>query len=156
MSFGCEVWGPWILTCDIPKEAFQNSIEQVRLSFNRVLLSLKSFTPSWNVYRELGVYPLQVFVARQLIRFVIKLWQMPANTWARKVMWDAWLLYKSDNCDNWCARLHRFLSAAGIQPCQWVADGNIPLYDDKLCERVLMLKCHGVFLQPGLSSKLAA
>jgi hypothetical protein len=156
LSFGCEVWGPWMLFADLQNKAFQSNIEQVRLSFFRVLLSLKSSTPSWNVYRELGAYPMQVFVARQLVRFISKLWRMPDNTWARKVMWDAWLLYKTQNCDNWCARLHGFLSSMGIQPYQWVADGNIPLYDDKHCERILQVKCHTVFLQPGLSSKLAA
>jgi hypothetical protein len=156
LSFGCEVWGPWMLFADIQNKAFQSKIEQVKLSFFRVLLSLKSSTPSWSVYRELGAYPMQVFVARQLVRFITKLWRMPDSTWARKVMWDAWLLYKTHDCDNWCARLHGFLSSAGIQPYQWVADGNIPLYDDKHCERILKSKCHMVFLQPGLSSKLAA
>lgn len=149
------MWGPWFLSADIGNKAFQSNSEQVRLSFLRVLLSLKSSTPSWNVYRELGAYPLQIFVARQLVRFITKLWHMPENTWARKVMWDAWLMYKTQQCDNWCARLDGFLSSVGIQPYVWVGNGVVPLFDDKQCERVLKAKCHDVFLHPGLSSKLA-
>jgi hypothetical protein len=156
LSFGCEVWGPWLLSSDWTNKAFQSKIEQVRLSFMRVLLSLKSSTPAWNVYRELGMYPLQVFVTRQLIRFINKLWQMPESTWARKVMWDAWWMFKSHQCDNWCARLHSFLSAMGIQPLEWVGEGVVPLYDDRQCEIVLKAKCHAVFLQPGLPSKMAS
>jgi hypothetical protein len=52
LSFGCEVWTPWLLSSDWSNKAFQSKIEQVRLSFVRVLLSLKSSTPAWNVYRE--------------------------------------------------------------------------------------------------------
>ena len=156
LTFGCEVWGPWILCTDWSSKAFQSKIEQVRLSFLRVLLSLKSSTPAWNVYRELGMYPLQVFVVRQMIRFINKLWQMPESTWARKVLWDAWWMHKYHQCDNWCSRLHQFLSAVGIQPHQWVGEGVVPLYDDKHCEEVLKAKCHAVFLQPGLTSKLAS
>jgi Reverse transcriptase (RNA-dependent DNA polymerase)/Endonuclease-reverse transcriptase len=156
LTFGCEVWGPWMLSSDWASKAFQSKIEQVRLSFIRVLLSLKSSTPAWNVYRELGAYPLQIFVARQLIKFIHKLWQMPDSTWARKILWDAWWMYKFNQCDNWCARLHSFLSDVGIQPYQWVGDGVVPLYDGKLCESVLKAKCHAVFLQPGLPSKMAS
>lgn len=156
ISFGCEVWGPWLLSSDWANTAFQSKIEQVRLSFMRVLLSLKSSTPSWNVYRELGAYPLQVFVARQLIRFINKLWRMPDSTWARKILWDAWWMYKTHQCVNWCARLHTFLSSVGIQPYEWVGDGVVPLYSAEHCEQVLKAKCHAVFLQPGLSSKLAS
>ena len=85
-----------------------------------------------------------------------KLWQMLESTWARKVLWDAWWMFKSQQCDNWCARLHKFLSAVGIQPHQWVGDGVVPLYDEKHCEAVLKAKCHAVFLQPGLPSKMAS
>jgi hypothetical protein len=51
---------------------------------------LESSTPAWNVYCELGIYPLKVFVVWQLIRFINKLWHMPESTWAWKAMWDAW------------------------------------------------------------------
>jgi hypothetical protein len=71
-------------------------------------------------------------------------------------MWDAWWMFKNHRCDNWCARLHNFLLAIGIQPTVWVGEGVVPLYDDRQCEDVMKAKCHTVFLQPGLSSKMAS
>jgi hypothetical protein len=59
-------------------------------------------------------------------------------------------------CDNWCARLHNFLLAIGIQPTVWIGEGVVPLYDDKQCEIVMKAKCHTVLLQPGLLSKMAS
>jgi hypothetical protein len=170
LTFGCEVWGPWILytkACPAGREwwhcftqdATSNVVEQMRLSFARTLLGLKSSTPVWNVFRELGWYPLQIYVAQQLVRFMNRLWSMPDNTIARIALLEMWHDYLLDDCtDNWCARVHMFLQAAGIDP-----DGSlpgaaldIPVYDERKVVAALRATCHKVFLCPGLPPKLAA
>jgi hypothetical protein len=156
LTFGCEVWGPWALQSDMVEHPAQSVVEQVRLSFLRVMLALKSSTPTWSVYRELGMYPLQIFIARQLVRFINKLWNMPETTWARQAMLEAWVLYRTCGHENWCARLDTFFASMGIQPSQLVHGGVLPLYVDGDVELQLRQKCHTVFLTPGLPSKLAS
>jgi hypothetical protein len=147
LTFGCEVWGPWFLHADFGNNAFSNALEKVRLSFLRLLLGLKSSTPSWNIIREVGWYPLQVFVARQLVRWMNKLWSMHASTVARQAMLECWQLYLDGNSDNWCGKLHAFFSSVGIQPSAFLVDNpNIPLYSERLVVDILQQRCHRVYL----------
>jgi hypothetical protein len=84
----------------------------------------------------------------------IKLWQMPESTFAQKVMWHAWWMFKYHQCDNWCARLTDFL--LGVQPRVQVGERVVPLHDDKQCGIVLMMKVPCCVLQPGLTLKMAS
>jgi hypothetical protein len=164
LTFGCEIWGPWILQADFAADtAFTNAIERVRMSFLRVLLGLKSSTPGWNVIREVGWYPLQVFVARQLVRWMNKLWSMPASTIARQAMQECWQLFFDGNTDNWCGKLHAFFSEVGIQPASFLDEHpSIPIYCEQRVVDTLRCRSHRVYLdllaaQPPLalhSSKL--
>jgi len=107
--------------------------------------------------RELGWYPLQVYVARQLVRFMNRLWDMPAPTLARRAMLEAWHCFLDGHHDGWCARLHGFFTAAGVAPVGYLPeDPRVPLYDEDQVVVVLRKLCHQVFTAPGLSSKLAA
>ncbi len=169
LTFGCEVWGPWILHCraapagqewwqSFTAHATSNLVEQVRLSFARTLLALKSSTPVWTLFRELGWYPIQIFVVQQLVRFMNKLWDMPDSTLARRALHESWNAYLLDDCrDNWAAKLHTFLQAAGVQHVGVVPGTvGVPLYNEHMVVARLQQHCHTVFLQPGLSPKLAA
>lgn len=167
LTFGCEVWGPWILHIagaashdtwihGFHEHPTQNVVDQVRMSFARTLLGLTSSTPVWNILRELGWYPLQVYVARQLVRFMNRLWDMPAATLARRAMLESWHSYFDGCTDGWCARVHTFLTAAGIPACTYLQeDQRIPIYDDRQVLTMLRQLCHQVYLSPGLPSKLA-
>lgn len=154
LTFACEVWGPWILHADLAGKAFENTVEQTRLSFARVLLGLKTSVPSWNVYRELGWYPLMVYVARQVVRYMNKLVDMQSGTWAKMAMLDAWMMYKQHGCMNWCAQFDNFMTALGMQPTE-LYEGLMPIYDDVAVQKALQVKCHQVYLTPTCSSKLA-
>jgi len=146
LTFGCEVWGPWFLHTDFSDRLFDNRLERVRISFLRVLLGLKSSTPSWNVLREVGWYPLQLFVARQLVRWMNKLWSMPAQTIARCALMECWHLHFDGNTDNWCARLRTFFAAFGIQPAAYLPeDHRIPLYSERGVVAALQVASHKVY-----------
>jgi hypothetical protein len=161
LTFGCEVWGPWFLHAGFADGVFQNDLEHVRLSFLRVLFGLKSSTPSWNVLREAGWYPLQLHVARQLVRWMNKLYGMPPNTLARRALLDCWQRYQSGDENNWCGKLQAFFAAVGVQPTAFLA-GGIPLYHERTVLDKLQCRSHMVYtdllaraaLQPNLDSKL--
>jgi hypothetical protein len=156
VTFGCQVWGPWFLKHDIAKDAFDSNIERVRLSFYKLLLQLKSSTSTWCVYRELGIYPLQIFVARQCIRFFNKLFfEFDDTTWARHAMMNAWnrhTQHGGDGMFNWFSVLLRFLQACGIQPKE-IVDG-LPIYDENTVVERLRGICHGVFLAEDAPSRV--
>jgi hypothetical protein len=63
LLYGCEVWG------------FSNNdiIEKVHLKFCKLLLHLKSSTPSYMIYGELGRYPLEIDIKSRIISFWAKL-----------------------------------------------------------------------------------
>ena len=63
LLYGCEVWG------------FSNNdiIEKVHLKFCKLLLHLKSSTPSYMIYGELGRYPLEIDIKSRIISFCAKL-----------------------------------------------------------------------------------
>ena len=48
-------------------------IEKVHLNFCKLLLHLKSFTPSYMIYGELGRYPLEIDIKSRIISFWAKL-----------------------------------------------------------------------------------
>jgi hypothetical protein len=52
LLYGCEVWG------------FGNNeiLERVHLIFCKVLLNLKTSTPNYMVYGELGRYPIDIYI----------------------------------------------------------------------------------------------
>jgi exonuclease III len=156
VTFGCQVWGPWFLKHDIVKDAFDSGIERVRLGFYKLLLQLKSSVSSWCVYREMGIYPLQVFVARQCIRFLNKLMLQFNNTsWARHAMINAWnrhTQHDGGGMFNWFSVLSRFLQSCGIEPKEAIE--GVPIYDEQYVVERLRGICHGAFLSQDAPSKM--
>ena len=63
LLYRCEVWG------------FSNNdiIEKGHLKFCKLLLHLKSSTPSYMIYGELGRYPLEIDIKSRIISFWAKL-----------------------------------------------------------------------------------
>lgn len=109
--------------------------------------------------RELGWYPVQLFVVQQIVRFMNKLWGMHERTLARRALQESWELYLLDDCrENWCAKLHVFMESAGIQPAGYLPGVAVPIpvYDERTVLRNLRAACHQVFLTSGLPPKVAA
>jgi hypothetical protein len=60
LLYGCEVWG----------FGKNEVLERVHLKFCKILLNLKSSTPSYMVYDELGRYPIDIDIkVRTIIIF---------------------------------------------------------------------------------------
>ena len=62
LLYGCELWGYG--NCDI--------IERVHLKFCKMLLHMKSSTPSFMVYGELGRYPLATDIKIRMVSYWAK------------------------------------------------------------------------------------
>jgi hypothetical protein len=69
LLYGCEIWG------------FVNNqdIEKVQLKFLKMILNLKKSTPSYMIYGELGVKPLQIDINSRIINFWSKLTDPTSN-----------------------------------------------------------------------------
>jgi hypothetical protein len=63
LLYGCELWGYG--NCDI-------IIESVHLKFCKMLLHMKSSTPSFMVYGELGRYPLVIDIKIRMVSYWAK------------------------------------------------------------------------------------
>ena len=63
LLYGCEVWGI----------GNNDMIERVHLKFCKLLLSLKTSTPSYMIYGELGRYPIDLDIKTRLISFLGRL-----------------------------------------------------------------------------------
>jgi hypothetical protein len=62
LLYGCELWGYG--NCDI--------IERVHLKFCKMLLHMKSSTPLFMVYGELGRYPLEIDIKIRMVSYWAK------------------------------------------------------------------------------------
>jgi hypothetical protein len=165
LTFGCEVWGPWYLhnvskggPDELRKVVFDRPIEKVRLNFYRRLLHLKKATSSWCLYRELGEYPLMLFIARQCVRFYRKiLLDFPKGTWARVAMVDAWRMYvlHEGTSGTWFDMLIPFFETVGVGHSSVTDHPEHPvwLYDEREVEDRILEFCHQVFLRESPSTK---
>ena len=84
LLYGCEVWG------------FENStvIETVQLKFYKYLLGLKKSTPSYIVYGELGVYPLDISIKVRMVSYWLKLIQCVNKRFNKKFYNTLYLLFR--------------------------------------------------------------
>ena len=62
LLYGCEIWGYG--NCQI--------IERVHLKFCKLLLHMKTSTPSFMIYGELGRYPLEIDIKIRMISYWAK------------------------------------------------------------------------------------
>jgi hypothetical protein len=147
LTFGCEVWGPWFLDGRIAEHAFDHDIERVRVNFYRQLLQLRKGTSTWCLFKELGEYPILIFIVRQCIRFYQKLLNLPTGTWARTALLDAWVLHVQGcgKAGSWFDPLVRFFRQVGIQPNRNSHTTGVWLYDESSVLDHLRKVCHGVF-----------
>ncbi len=63
LLYGCEIWG----------FGKNDILERIELKFYKILLNLKSSTPSYMIYGELGRYPIDVDIKIRCIMFWYKL-----------------------------------------------------------------------------------
>jgi hypothetical protein len=147
LTLGCEVWGPWVLDSQIMEHAFDHDIERVRVKFYRQLLQLRKGTSTWCLFKELGEYPLQLYIARQCIGFYIKLLSLPTGTWARSALLDAWVMHVQGcgKAGSWFDPLVLFFQQQGIQPGLHSHSTGVWLYDESHVINHLRNICHDIF-----------
>lgn len=152
ITYGCEVWGTHLLKSD-PNKPFGNEVDKTCSAFFRNLLGVKSATPMWCLYRELGMYPLQSWCFQQIIRFVDKLRSMPSHCLARLAMQDCVADYVDKGHDNWFATVSDFCSRLGV-PCRVSADSGLPAMSEKSSMARLHSVYYSVFRDAPVGSKV--
>lgn len=154
LTFGSEVWGAQLLQLD-PAAPFDNPVDKVTTAFLRNLLGIRSSTSTWCLYREVGMYPLQLFCFRQMIRFINKLIDMPADTLARCVLYEmAWDI-KNWGASNWLSTVLSFAHRIGV-PLQLGddAEGIVPVIAESECMTAARRYYHCLFTKPNAKSEM--
>lgn len=155
LTYGCEIWGSQLLHMD-PKTPFDNPVDQVTTTFLRNLLGVKSGTSNWCLYREVGMYPMQLFCFRQMIRFMHKLKQMPDHTWARVALFDMARDAKNGVASNWVTHLVEFARSIGVT-VRWstYAHGDVmPEFEEQSCISSLRGFYYNLFVDVSAPSKM--
>jgi hypothetical protein len=108
LSYGCEIWGPSV--CGVKPDAFNADIvsDNVRFNFFRHLLGVRGSTPRWALLRELGEYPLQFTIMRQMGGFFTKVLHLPDDSLVKIAMLENMEI--SRDCSGfWFAELRKAL-----------------------------------------------
>ena len=117
LLYGCEVWG----YCNT------RFIEKLHLKFCKHILNLKSSTPNFMVYGELGRYPLIINVKVRMISFWGKLLNFQNSILSSK------LLYVLRNYKNpWCQFVQSILNECGLSSVWQENSINIPWLKSKV------------------------
>ena len=110
MTYGSEIWGPELMEMSM----FEDPISKVLHGFYKKLLNVRSAVPSMMVYRELGIYPLQMVCMRQMVRFHNKLIKMPTTCLARKALIAGFASKDvAEHSNSWVSKFEKQLSLLG-------------------------------------------
>jgi hypothetical protein len=156
LTYGCEVWGQQLLQLE-PSNPFDNPVDKVTTAFLRNLMGVKSSTSNWCLYREVGMYPLQLFCFRQMLRFVNKLKILPELTWARMVLCELAEEARNPDSHNWFSDLLQFARKIGAH-VSWPVLGNsqhdLPVFCERTCIAALRSYYSNLFTDQATPSRM--
>ena len=124
LLYGCEIYGP---------ESVE-TLERIQLKFLKYILNLKTSTPSFMVYGETGIMPLNIDIKSGLISFWTKLTDFENSYDSTKLSKNIYLKLlglHSDNKSNslWIENVKNLITNHGF--------GNIWNYQFDLIENGL-------------------
>ena len=103
LLYGSEVWG------------FSNNdiIERVHLKFCKLLLNLKSSTPNYMVYGELGRHPLEIDIKIKIISFWSKLAKQTKYSSIVYILLRC-MYIENNACFNWMSKVKTIFDECGF------------------------------------------
>jgi Reverse transcriptase (RNA-dependent DNA polymerase) len=144
LLYGCEVWGACLLSDDLLD--FSDDLSRMRLAFFRQLLGVRKSTSSLAMLRELGEYPLQLFIVSQLIKFWNKAMTiMPVDSFVRIALLESRALALQGCKTTWFWYLYSFLSSIGCSEFVADDDGYLHLFDLSKVVKVMRESYHSEF-----------
>ena len=103
LSYGAEIWGL----------KRYNDIEKVQLKACKKFLCVKYNTTNVMIYGECGRYPMYVFTSVKVIRYWLKLLEMPAHRLPKKCD-NMLMVYDKNGHTNWVTSVRKFLFSNGF------------------------------------------
>ncbi len=102
LLYGSEMWG------------FQSfdAIEKVQLFACKKFLGVKINTPSNMVYGECGRFPIHIFSQIKIIKYWLRLLNMPNHRYPKKC-YNMMVLYDTNGKTNWVSNLRKLLCNTG-------------------------------------------
>jgi Reverse transcriptase (RNA-dependent DNA polymerase) len=144
LLYGCEVWGSSLLSKGLQDSSDEQS--RMRLAFFRRLLGVRKSTSSLVMLRELGEYPLQFIVVRQLVSFWNKVMStMPEHSLVRISMLSNRRLAMQGVHDSWFGTLYVYLDSIGCSELVPDDEGNVILFDWPKISRTMRGTYHARF-----------
>ena len=105
LLYGCEIWAVGNL----------DLIERVQLRFVKIILNLKKSTPSYMIYGELGIYPLEVDIKTRIISFWSKLLDFDSNKLLSMVYQVNKCLFDNKKCKSpWLEQVKNLIEKNGF------------------------------------------
>ncbi|MCG8046717.1 MAG: reverse transcriptase domain-containing protein [Candidatus Thiodiazotropha endolucinida] len=105
LLYGCEIWA--VGNLDI--------IERVQLKFLKLILNLKKSTPSYMIYGELGIYPLEVDIKTRIISFWTKLLDFNSAKLSTMVYEIHRCLFDNKKCKSpWLENIKQLIEKSGF------------------------------------------
>lgn len=103
LLYGAEVWGHTCLQHADPM-ALRNEVENFQRVFVRTTFGLRRGTSLWVMYREAGMYPMQYACLKVMLRFMDRVFHLPAREYVTLAMKAACTSPSNDDA-SWFGRL---------------------------------------------------
>ena len=102
--YGCEIWGSHCLNSNNRLLTFVNK-------FYKTLIGVKQRSSNVGVLCELGRYPIEVNIAKAMIKYWFRLTSLPTNRLAAHCYWS--LFNKNSLKDNWFDTIKMIINTTG-------------------------------------------
>ena len=104
LLYGCEIWGPHCLNSNNRVLTFVNK-------FYKTLIGVKQRCSNVGVLCELGRYPIEINIAKAMIKFWFRLISLPTN---RLTAHCYWALFNQNNLhDSWFDAIKTIINTTG-------------------------------------------
>jgi endonuclease/exonuclease/phosphatase family metal-dependent hydrolase len=118
LSYGCEVWGPDLLSdCSGPECVLNNGLHRVQTNFLRHHGRVRVSTPVAVLYKEFACEPVAKHWFKSVVNFWNRVARMSGDEWVYQAMKESILMHQQhaagDEHNGWAARVMSMLRSLG-------------------------------------------
>jgi Reverse transcriptase (RNA-dependent DNA polymerase) len=110
LTYGSELFGVYDMSVTDPVATKDSATELCQITFLKgTVLKLRKSTPSWIIYRELGMYPTQYYMLRDSIRFLNRVLRLNDTEYVKLALMQTFKDARMPGVCNWFTRLKDIL-----------------------------------------------
>ena len=103
-NYGCEVWAPYLMTKLNDKNLYslceKSAAEKCAMKYGHICLQVHKKSANAAIRGELGMFPILIQQMRLAVKFLIHLFDMPAQTLVHQSLMEC-LKMNDEGCTNW-------------------------------------------------------